>query len=42
VPFSQGAASFLLNLILDWQRAAENNFVFGVLFFAYKGIYEKL
>ena len=34
VPFSQEAASFLFNLIFDWQGAAKNNFVFGGLLFA--------
>ena len=31
---ARGAASFLFNLIFDWQGAAKNNSVFGRLLFA--------
>ena len=37
MPFSLRAASFLLNLILDWQGAAKNKFVFGRLFLSLRG-----
>lgn len=40
VPFSLRAASFLFNLICNWQRAAKNKFVFGRLFLSLGGFME--